>query len=352
MDITPQKILSLIRSGEAPQEIRQSAAKGALPLGPAAMLESLMLLAGDQEEAVRKDAVKSLRKIPRSMVLGVSSAHETPPALLHRLARLFARDGEITEKILLNGAVSDETVAFLATLPNPSLLDIVGRNHVRLERFPQIYENLKMNAATPKATLGLVQEVEARRHARESRTPREGSGEKGDRKEERAESLPEILVREEEGEEGQDRQTAAVEEKKATIQQILKEMSAGQKVALAMKGNGEVRKILIRDKNRLICEKVLENPRVTDSEIESFAKSTNVSEDVLRIIGNRREWASQPSVMKALVCNPRTPVALSLGFLKRLSLKELEGLSKNRNVPEALRNTARKMHKQKLQARG
>ena len=32
-------------------------------------------------------------------------------------------------------------------------------------------------------------------------------------------------------------------------------------------------------------------------------------------------------------------------------VKELEGLSKNRNIPEALRNTARKMHKQKIESR-
>ena len=350
MDLTPRKILALLRSGEAPPELRRSAAKGALPLGPAAMMESLLVLAGDADESLRADAVKSLRKIPRSLVLGVASAQDTPPTLLHRLARLFAKDAETVEKILLNRAVNDETVAFIATLPFPALLEIVGRGHGRLERCSRIVESLRKNESTPQATLSLVQEIEARRRTREGR----GDAELPPQKEGREEgALPEILVSEEAGETADTSPgAAAVEERKATIQQILKEMSAGQKVALAMKGNGEVRKILIRDKNRLICEKVLENPRVTDSEIESFAKSTNVSEDVLRIIGHRREWASQPAVFRALVTNPRTPVALSLGFLKRLSLKELEGLSKNRNVPEAVRNTSRKMHKQKLQARG
>ncbi len=350
VDLTPQKVLTLLRAGEASPELKRSAAKGALPLGPAFMLESLMFLATDEDHSLRADAVKSLRKIPRTMVIGVSSAPDTPPTLLHRLARLFRRDGEILEKILLNGAVTDETVAFIATLPFPELLDIVGRSHGRLERCSRILENLKKNAATPKATLSLVNEVEARRQARVSLADAEveprDRGEGG-------EGLPEILVGEDEGKDGAALQgSAAVEQKKETIQQILKEMSAGQKVALAMKGNGEVRKILIRDKNRLICEKVLENPRITDSEVESYSKSTNVSEDVLRIIGNRREWSSQPAILRALVNNPRTPVALSLGFLKRLSLKELEGLSKNRNVPEAIRNTSRKLHKQKLQARG
>ena len=126
-------------------------------------------------------------------------------------------------------------------------------------------------------------------------------------------------------------------------------MTAGQKVALAGKGNSEVRKILIRDKNRLVCVKVLENPRITDSEVEQYAKSTNVAEDVLRFIGNKREWAKLVPVVKALVQNPKTPLGLSMGYLGRMGVRELDGLSKNRNIPEALRKAAKKMHKAKAE---
>lgn len=129
-------------------------------------------------------------------------------------------------------------------------------------------------------------------------------------------------------------------------------MTAGERVAMAMKGNTEVRKILIRDKNRLISEKVLQNPRITESEVEQFAKSTNVSEDVLRNIAANREWARQLGIMRSLVYNPKTPLGMSMGFLKRLSVKDLEFLGKSKNVPEVLRRTARKMHKQKMDKKG
>jgi len=121
-------------------------------------------------------------------------------------------------------------------------------------------------------------------------------------------------------------------------------MTLGQKVALAVKGNREVRNILVRENNKMLCLKVLENPRVGDSDIEGWAKSTNVPEEVLRGIANKKEWCKKHAVVKALVCNPKAPLGVTLDFVKRLSLKDLEQLAKNRNVPETLRSTARKLH--------
>ncbi len=125
----------------------------------------------------------------------------------------------------------------------------------------------------------------------------------------------------------------------------------GQKVALAVKGNREVRNLLIRDTNKLLCLKVLENPRVGDADVEAWAKSTNVSEDVLRGIANRKEWVKRQAVVRALVFNPRTPLGISLDFLKHLSMRDLEFLAKNRNVPETLRNAGRKLQQLKSKRR-
>jgi hypothetical protein len=125
---------------------------------------------------------------------------------------------------------------------------------------------------------------------------------------------------------------------------LLKKMSVGQKVALAIKGNREVRNILIRDTNKMLCLKVLENPRISDADVEAYAKSTNLSEDVLRGIAGRKEWCKKYPVVKALVLNPKAPLGVTLEFLKRLNLKDLEQLAKNRNVPETLRSAARRLH--------
>lgn len=156
------------------------------------------------------------------------------------------------------------------------------------------------------------------------------------------------LLTEDEKEEGiRAHDTAAVEAANArqlSIYALLKKMSVGQKVALAVKGNREVRNILIRDTNRMLSLKVLENPRISDSDVEAYAKSTNLSEDVLRGIAGRKEWCKRYPVVKALVLNPKAPLGVTLELLSRLSLKDLEQLAKNRNVPETLRSAARRLH--------
>jgi len=42
------------------------------------------------------------------------------------------------------------------------------------------------------------------------------------------------------------------------------------------------------------------------------------------------------------VKNPKTPLAVSINFLSRLTEKDLRAISANRNVADALRITARK----------
>ena len=349
MDVSPEEVLQLVRSGKAPEDLKGSLARGIFPLGPADMLEVLVILSADENEAIRSAAARSLKRVPKSLVLGVCSSPASPSSLLDRLARFFSGNSELLEKIILNPSAPDRAFAFVASLDNPGLLEIIGRNQRRLEQAPMILASLKSNPATPPAVLQLWEESAARSQGDRARRLMEIE-EQAEGEKEPESNLPDNLVEEDESPpsvtagEGARR---AEEMKKQTIIQILKEMSAGHKVALAIKGNSEVRKILVRDKNRLINTKVLENPRITESEIESYAKSTNVSEDVLRTIGNTREWVRQPVVVRALVNNPKTPLGLSMGLLKMIPQREMGNLSKNRNIPEALRNTARKWYQQR-----
>jgi hypothetical protein len=109
-----------------------------------------------------------------------------------------------------------------------------------------------------------------------------------------------------------------------------------------MKGTREQRAILIRDPNKLICASVLSSPKVSVPEVESFARMQNVSEDVLRIIGNNRAWLKSYGVIVSLTRNPKTPLAMSMNLMTRLTTKDLQKLSVDRNVSEALRISARK----------
>jgi hypothetical protein len=115
------------------------------------------------------------------------------------------------------------------------------------------------------------------------------------------------------------------------------------RIKLAMKGSREQRSQLVRDSNKLVAAAVLSSPKLTDSEIEQFTKMGNVSEDVLRIIGMNRAWTKNYGVVAGLCRHPKTPPAISMQMIHRLTEKDQKMLSTDRNAPEALRALARKL---------
>jgi len=88
---------------------------------------------------------------------------------------------------------------------------------------------------------------------------------------------------------------------------------------------------------------VLANPRITLGEIEFFAKSANLSEDVIRKIGTNSDWSKKYAVASALVSNPKTPISISLGFIPRMPERDLAILEKSRNIPGPVRTAARNL---------
>jgi hypothetical protein len=87
---------------------------------------------------------------------------------------------------------------------------------------------------------------------------------------------------------------------------------------------------------------VLSSPKLTESEVESFARMGSASEDVLRTIGKTRAWIKSYPIALALTRNPKTPLALSMSLMQRLTERDMRALSVDRNVPEPLRVAARK----------
>jgi len=132
----------------------------------------------------------------------------------------------------------------------------------------------------------------------------------------------------------------AGEDAQSTLQRITS-MTVAQRIGVAMKGSREERAILIRDPNKIVAVAVLSSPKMTENEIEGIAKMASISEEVLRIIANNRAWTKRYSIIVALARNPKTPVAISMNLLGRLSERDLRAISTDKNVPEALRITAR-----------
>ena len=124
---------------------------------------------------------------------------------------------------------------------------------------------------------------------------------------------------------------------------VLSSLSVLERMKLAMKGTREQRAVLVRDSNKLVAAAVMSSPKLNEAEIEAFTKMGNVSEDVMRIIGNNRSWVKNYSIMLGVCRHPKTPPAIAMSFVQRLNEKDLKHLTTDRNAKEGLRLLAKKM---------
>lgn len=151
---------------------------------------------------------------------------------------------------------------------------------------------------------------------------------------------PEAPLIEAEPEAGQPREQS--EQSEEETKKLLSLMTVLERLKLAMRGTREQRAMLIRDPSKLVAVAVLSGPKVSESEIESFAKMTTVSEEVLRIIGANRVWTRNYGVVLGLARNPKTPTGIALNLSSRLNERDMRQLSNDRNVPEPVRLAVRK----------
>ena len=117
-------------------------------------------------------------------------------------------------------------------------------------------------------------------------------------------AVPEDLLKETAAEAPGAAATALPEVPRSMYAQILG-MGVPEKIKLALRGNKDARMILIQDSNKVVRRLVLQNPRISDPEIVAAARSKNSDEEILRIIGDKREWARLYAVRAALTTNPR-----------------------------------------------
>src|SRR3989440_7915954 len=131
----------------------------------------------------------------------------------------------------------------------------------------------------------------------------------------------------------------AAPERVALIRRIML-MKVKDRMKLGMKGDREARSILIRDSNKVVAQAVINNPRITDQEVEAIASMRTVSDEVLRLIAMNRAWARQYPIIHNLARNPRTPLPTAIQILPRLYTKDLKTIGQNRNVSDAVRRQA------------
>lgn len=123
----------------------------------------------------------------------------------------------------------------------------------------------------------------------------------------------------------------------------LTDMTMAQKIKLAMFGNAACRTILVLDPNKVVALAALNNPKMKDGEIEEVSKNKNVSDAVLRAISGKGEWMRSYTLKLNLVMNPKTPQDISMKWIRFLQMADLKKIGRSKNIPQLIATTARKL---------
>jgi hypothetical protein len=382
-------VVQSIIAGSAPPSARMAAARGLLPLPQADLLEALVHLSADNDPAVAKAAQATLQEQQPADLMNVAKSDETAPIVLGYLASLSHADSGIHEAVAGNKNTPDQAMALLARISNDgSLLESITLNQQRLIRAPEIIDAILLNPARTAEAERRVRETrreffEKERGARQIAEELRARGntaaaeffEKAELQtatgelslddawaiaqhievsdadiddswlareliEEMMIETPEQLAANAQAVINSESLEGELSPERISLIRRIMFMTVKDRVKLGMKGDREARGILIRDPNKVVASAVINNPRVTDHEVENISAMRTVSDEVLRLIALNRAWARSYPIIHNLARNPRTPITTAITILPRIRGKDLQTLAQNRNVSEAVRRQA------------
>lgn len=347
----PEDLVTLLRGGGAPREIRLFAARGHLPLDPDAALRALLAVVGDPDPETAATARLTLRASSPDRLARFVRSGEPQEDELDVLAREHD-DPFVLEEVVRSRSTGDETLLFLARTAGGRPQEALIANHARLLARPALVQALLENPELTAEGRRLLSELTEEFFEKKARRLQSDAL--------RAEEIPGDAEEDEVGsaEEGEeldaDGEEAAAEESPeenfeenslfiGAIYRRVSLMTISEKIGLAYKGNKDERRVLIGDSNKLIGMAVLKSRSLSINEVESFAAMRNLDEELYRRISKSREWMRKPAVILALVMNPRVPLDVTLPLLKRIATRELRRIVRNRNLAPVLRTSARKL---------
>jgi hypothetical protein len=331
---------------DAPREVRLMASKGALPLPPVDLATVLFALMHDPDPEVKSTARDSLEGLPEAVCESVLSgpAHA---AVLSHLARAFKDDEKKLEKLALNPATDDSTIAFLASTPFTRIVEIISNNQDRMLRAPEIVDALGNNPRTGRAVIERILSFLGVEHVVGSDDESEAAAEPEHISDDEAEAALRAvlgadlahLARELVQESNEDVEI----DENSNLFSLIQNMTVMQKIKLARMGNKEARGLLIRDRNKIVAISAISSPKVTVQEVANIAKARNVSDDILRVIARNREWTRNYQVKLALSANPKCPRPTAMKFVNYLQDRDLKALMRSKDVPTAISTHARRI---------
>lgn len=341
-------LIERITRGELPRDFTMFAAQGLLPLPQDDLVAVLAFLTTVEDTEISTIASASLAEVPPRVVAEYCASGQVTERLIDAIA-VSTQDPAILEAVVRSRTTSDATIERLARSVQPGIQEIIVVNQERIIRSPGILDALLENPSiTP----------DVRRRVLETR---EEFFEKKARRELTAELVEGLdidadldvgpiadLLEKAETEPQPENTLPPLENTLENPDNIsvftkIANMTVAQRVQAAYKGGKSERTVLIRDRNRLVATAVVRSPRITETEIEAFSAMRNLEDEVLRIIGTKREYQSKYAIVHNLVRNPKTPPGIALNLVGRLTSKDLKHLSGSKDVSEIIRGHARKL---------
>jgi hypothetical protein len=378
--------------GTAPEQVRLAAARGILPLPQDDLLEVLVAIADGPDPELSRTASGTIAAQDVNAIESLVRSDALSPVVLSHLIKRAALPNALYEAVVTSPSTpTDSIIEFARKTSNGAVLEFISLNQQLLIQSPVLIEAIVSNPHRTSEAERRVLETKREFFEKERGAAQIASELRAQGKDAAAEFIEKSefatnlggsdmteddalfiasLIESSDSETDDSwlgleyieeiyEETAA--QRRAAFEKILGEwqadgseissdrlsmlnsimkMGVKDRVKLAMKGDREARNILIRDPNRLVCTAVAGNPRITEQEVEAIASMRTVPEEILRQIATHRQWQRCYNVMHNLVRNPRTPLANSMTIMNKMQVRDLSALSKNRNVPEAVRRHA------------
>jgi len=355
------KSLHRFAKPDAPTPAKMMAAKGMVPVKGGDLITLLVQLGNDPDEKVAEAATEGLKKLPDAVLLPALDA-ELHPSVLSEISFTFRGNEAVVEKLVVNPGLMDHTLVRISGWASESVTELIAVNQQRLLGCPEIVESLYKNRNARMSTIDRLVELCARNDVELKGIPafkEHVEAIQGQLIPEASdEPLPsdvmfaEALLEEDDAEDAVEidkwEGTEEIKERFKPLQFRIREMTISEKIRMTLIGDAAARSILIRDPVRMVSQAAIRSPKMTDTEAAAIAHSKEVGEEILRYIGNRKEWLRSYEIKKALAFNPKTPVGVSLRFLSHLRANDLKALSRSRGVPNPLKTAA----KQRLEKKG
>lgn len=345
-----EDLIEGILAGRVARPVRLFAAQGLLPVSREDLFRLQLVLSADPDPGLAATAAASLAEVPVQVLVDWIGGQTVDPLELDLLVRV-REEQEIWIAVARHRNIGDETFRMLATHGSAVVQDVVITNQVRVLNCLEVLEDLKANPQVSQVVLRRIREFEeefidkvAAEVVQESESEEEDPRVSIVRALEALRAIGAHIPKEAELPYAKD-SDHGVEEmvrkaNQSTLSKLL-DMKVKERILVAMRGSREERGILINSRNRLVMRAVLASPKLNEGEIERFAASRSVSDEVIRIIAANTRWLRHYPILLAVVHNPKAPVQQSIRLLSRLSFRDISRLSMDRNVNPVIRRQAK-----------